>query len=207
MKKQLAFELIVGLQKHGWFSIGWGKCSLQYIQCCNNPFGVGNLLIDCLSLAILGTECDSSCNLLLTRETIFWMISQVLKGFFHNLILMNAFDQWFENDASQLLYVLVLNSRHCCGEHHVWNTADTPNGDFPVPQKLRMAIKYISNKAKWFAKQLASKSLQSKHPWKRTTLTKHSRHYFAQKRLSLYINVGPSEIFLSLRKCFQKTYK
>ena len=66
------------------------------------------------------------------------------------------------------------------------------------------------NKAKWFAKQLASEGLHSKHPRNRTTLTKHSssRHYFPQKMPK---NVWPFQIIwsprnleknLSPRKCY-----
>ena len=40
-------------------------------------------------------------------------------------------------------------------------------------QRLMETGKRIENKAKWFAKQLASESLHSKHPRIRTTLTKH----------------------------------
>ena len=47
------------------------------------------------------------------------------------------------------------------------------------------------NKAKWFAKQLASESLHSKHQRNRTTLTKHSRTYFTHKRSPQ--NVWPSK--------------
>ena len=50
----------------------------------------------------------------------------------------------------------------------------------------------LKNKAKWFAKQLASESLHSKHPRNRTTLTKHSRHFFAHK---------------TPRNCYQKPTK
>ena len=55
----------------------------------------------------------------------------------------------------------------------------------------------VMNKAKWFAKQLASESLHGKHPRNRTTLTKYSRHYFPHKRPPQ--NVWPFEIFLSPR--------
>ena len=41
-----------------------------------------------------------------------------------------------------------------------------------IPRDLQMICK--QNKAKWFAKQLASESLHGKHQRNKTTLSKHS---------------------------------
>ena len=56
------------------------------------------------------------------------------------------------------------------------------------------------NKAKWFAKQLASESLHGKHPRHRTTLTKYQRDNFPLKRPPQ--NVWPFKNFLSPRKYY-----